>query len=443
MMKTTAAILAMLVVVGILLFARTEKTEEEMSAFPETRPVSLYHYLSGALKGGMGEMVETVNHRQQEYRVTAEALDHEAFKSMIPTMLAQGMPPDLFTYWAGAKTQELVDQGWLEPIDDIWQEPGLGKRFASSVVETAVSYNGRRYLLPITRHAVVFFYNRRVFEQFNLSPPQTWPQFVEAAARLRDAGITPFALGVKERWPAQFWFDYLLLRTAGPRFRQELMAGKQSYASPEVLKAMGMWADLLQQKFFNASAASLDWAEATQLVCRGEAAATLMGTWAIQHFTGNTCGLIEEKGFDFFVFPEIDAAVPGVMVGPIDGLVMSRDSSSHEFAKKVLAYFSEAEPQQMMSAGSGAFAPSLEISRDAYSPLRRRILAEVEKTPHWAFNYDLATASARAEKGLDSFAELVEFPGRQQTILENLDAEIARLGAVSGGGAKQSPAQVH
>jgi multiple sugar transport system substrate-binding protein/raffinose/stachyose/melibiose transport system substrate-binding protein len=423
-MKKLLIILVVLLIVVASLFMGGEEVEEDVSAIAEVRQVSLYHYLSGTLRGGMGDMVETVNHRQNQYRVTAEALDHEAFKSMIPTMLAQGMPPDMFTYWAGAKTQELVDQGRLEPIDDIWRDPVVSKRFARSVADSAVSYGGRHYLLPITQHAVVFFYNRRVFEQAKLSPPQDWQQLMKAADQLKAQGITPFALGAKERWPAQFWFDYLLLRTAGPQFRRELMAGDRPYTAPEVQKAYRLWADLLQRGYFNSTAGAMDWAEATQLVCKGEAAATLMGTWAIQYLTGKECDLTEEQGFDFFVFPEIDPAIPGVVVGPIDGLVLSRDSANHEFAKKVLAFFSEAEPQKIMSDGSGAFAPSLEIDRDVYSALRRRILAEVERAPHWAFNYDLATTSERAEKGLDSFVELIEFPGRYQSILENLELEI-------------------
>ncbi len=431
-MKKLLIILVVLLIVASLLFMGGEEVEEDLPATAGVRQISLYHYLSGTLRGGMGDMVETVNHRQKEYRVTAEALDHEAFKSMIPTMLAQGMPPDMFTYWAGAKTQELVEQGRLEPIDDIWQDQVVSKRFAASVVDSAVSYGGRHYLLPITQHAVVFFYNRQVFERAKLAPPQDWQQLMKAADQLKAEGITPFALGAKERWPAQFWFDYLLLRTAGPQFRRELMAGDHPYTAPEVQKAYRMWAELLQRGYFNTTAGAMDWAEATQLVCKGEAAATLMGTWAIQYLTGKECGLTEEQGFDFFIFPEVDAAVPGVMVGPIDGLVLSRDSANHALAKKVLTFFSEAEPQKIMSVGSGAFAPSLEIKRDVYSVLRRRILAEVERAPHWAFNYDLATTSARAEKGLDSFAELIEFPGRYQSILEDLEIELTRPGQQAG-----------
>ena len=240
-MKNLLIVLAVLLIVAAVLFMGGEEVEEDLPATAEIRQVSLYHYLSGTLRGGMGDMVDTVNHRQKEYRVTAEALDHEAFKSMIPTMLEQGMPPDMFTYWAGAKTQELVDKGRLEPIDDVWQDPVVSQRFARSVVDSAVSYGGRHYLLPITQHAVVFFYNRQVFERANLTPPQDWQHLMKAADQLKTEGITPFALGAKERWPAQFWFDYLLLRTAGPQFRRELMAGDRPYTAPEVQKIKAAW----------------------------------------------------------------------------------------------------------------------------------------------------------------------------------------------------------
>jgi multiple sugar transport system substrate-binding protein/raffinose/stachyose/melibiose transport system substrate-binding protein len=77
--------------------------------------ISLYHYFSGELSGGLGDMVATVNTRQRDRRLVAHPLDHEAFKTMIHTTLDKGSPPELFTYWAGARTQALVDRGQLEP----------------------------------------------------------------------------------------------------------------------------------------------------------------------------------------------------------------------------------------------------------------------------------------------------------------------------------------
>lgn len=41
------------------------------------------------------------------------------------------------------------------------------------------------------------------------------------------------------------------------------------------------------------------------MVCRGDAAGTLMGAWAIQLLTGNHCNAREGVDFDYFTFPVI------------------------------------------------------------------------------------------------------------------------------------------
>ncbi len=426
MKKIAVALFLVLFCTGTALFFLSRDSND----LPSTRRVAirqinLYHYLSGSLRGGMAAMIETVNSRQEGFKVAAQSLDHEAFKSMIPKTLAGGTPPEFFTYWAGAKTQDLVDQGKLEPIDDVWQAAALDNRFSPAVIDSASTYNGRKYLLPIGQHVAVFFYNSRVFAKAGLRPPATWDELVDAAEKLHALGVAPFALGARERWPAQFWFDYLLLRTAGLGYRAKLMQGKASYTDPEVRRVFALWAGLLQKGYFNSTANTLDWAEATRLVCTGEAAATLMGTWAIQLLTDKGCGLKEEEGFDFFAFPIIDPAVAKVAVGPIDGIVLTKESVNRDFAKKILAFFAELQSQKIMNAGSGGFSPSLQVERAFYSPLRRRIFTEVVGLPHWVFNFDLATADMIAEKGLDSFSELIEFPAQHAAILENLQQEIA------------------
>ena len=368
-------ILALACLAAALFFLSRNSSEIAPTHEPEVSQVSLYHYLSGSMQGGVAGMIETVNGRQKEFQVAAQALDHEAFKSMIHKTLAGGNPPELFTYWAGAKTQDLVDQDKLEPIDDVWREASLDSRFSPVVISTASTYNGRKYLLPIGQHVAVFFYNSKVFAQAGLRPPASWDELAAAAEKLKAQGVTPFALGARERWPAQFWFDYLLLRTAGPEYRDWLMQGKAAYTDRQVKKVFALWADLLKKGYFNKSANDLDWAEATQLVCSGEAAATLMGTWAIQFLTGEGCGLKEEDGFDFFPFPSIDPDIPKVAVGPVDGIVLAKASVNRELARKVLTFFAEPESQKSMSAGSGGFAPSLQVGSESYSPLKRRILS--------------------------------------------------------------------
>lgn len=426
--SVTIGLLLLLGAAALLFFSRPP-TDRQTTQLPPQHgtPISLFHYFSGSLSGGLTAMIDTVNRRNPEQKVLAQPLDHEAFKSMILSTLRKNNPPELFTYWAGAKTQDLVDQDKLEPIDDIWQDSPLTGRFTTPVTQAASTYNGKKYLLPITQHFVVFFYNKQLFKRQQLAAPSSWSELTALAAELKNRGITPFALGAKERWPAQFWFDYLLLRTAGPEYRRTLMEGKAAYTDREVARVYAMWAALLKAGYFNGNANTIDWAEATEQVCSGQAAMTLMGTWAIQTFTAEKCGLVEESGFDFFVFPRVDPDIPEVAVGPVDGIVLTKASANHEFAKTVLSYFSEREPQQRLSEGSGAFAPSSEVPEQSYSPLRQRIHTASQASSHWAFNYDLATPGDIADKGMDSFNELIAFPDQSEEILEYLEAAVAKI----------------
>lgn len=369
-------------------------------------------------------MVATANISNPSRLILASGLDHEAFKSMIHTSLDRGNPPELFSYWAGERVQQLVDRNQLMPIDDLWEDLHLSENFSPEIIESAVTYNGKKYLLPITQHLVVFFYNKRLFDSQNLMPPQSWQEFLNICETLHKKGITPIALGAKERWPAQFWFDYLLLRTAGPEYRARLMAGESTYTSPEVVHVYKIWSSLLQDNYFNPNANQLDWAEATDLVRQGKAAMTLMGTWATQTFEDLPFTLKPGEDYDFFPFPTMVENIPHASVGPIDGIILSRESENHVFAKEVLGYFAEQESQKIMSTGSGALAPNVSINTEFYSPFKQRLREEVNTSSHWVFNYDLATPDTIADKGMDSFNELIEFPLQYSAILKNLQKEI-------------------
>ena len=117
--------------------------------------------------------------------------------------------------------------------------------------------------------------------------PKTWDELLAACKTLKAKGIDPIALGSKNRWPAQFWFDYLLLRTAGPDYRAKLMSGAASYTDAEVKTAMACGRTSSTPATSSANANANDWTDAADQVARGDAAMTLMGTWITGYWNGN------------------------------------------------------------------------------------------------------------------------------------------------------------
>ncbi len=385
----------------------------------QTQDVTFFHYFSGSLAGGIEELVSEFNRDNPGVRLSHSPLDHEAFKTSIRVMLSGGNPPDLFSYWAGAQVQFLVDADRLEPIDDVYREFGLDDLFSDAVLQ-GTEYNGRKYFLPLTQHFVAFFYNKAAFAQAGVTPPETWDEFLAVCEALKDAGITPIALGSRERWPAQFWLDYPLLRTAGPQYRAELMAGTASYTDPEVARAFEMWKLLVDRGYFVQNANAYDWAEAATMVGTGQAAMTLMGTWFMQ--LDDQIGWEAGEDYDFFPFPVVDPAVANVAVGPIDGVVLARDARSKDIARKVLAELAAVGPQTTFNRGSGALAPNRHVSSDIYNVLQLKVQEYLKEVPNWAFNYDLATPPPVADVGLDAFSEFMAMPNEYQRILRETEA---------------------
>lgn len=408
---------------------------ETAPAAPPTRStVTFLHYFTDSLSGGVGETAAAFNAQSARHELKAVSLDHEAFKSSIRDTLQAGNPPDLYSNWAGARTAAIVDR--LEPIDDVWASAGLDAAFPPAVTRAASEYAGHKYLLPLTQHYIGIFYNKRLFAEHGLQPPATWEEFLVVCERLKAAGVTPIALGARDKWPAQFWFDFLLLRSAPYAFRQRLLNGEERFDDPRVLAVFARWKSLLDAGYFNRQPHpnSLAWdSGANEMVYRGEAAMTLMGTWNIGYFTNAAHGWVAGRDFDFFPFPVIDPQLPRVAMGPIDGLVLPRRAANAAGAREVLAYFAGAAAQQAFSRGSGALAPNRQVPASAYSELQQRVSEEIGRSPIFTFAFDLAAPPAVASLGLDAFADFLAFPQSYPEIARQLAAAAPAAFAVAAG----------
>lgn len=394
------------------------------SQIDNNSPIIFLHYWSDEMSGGIDSMISKFNNIESEYKIRSSGFDHESFKISVKVMLSSGNPPDLFSYWAGARTASLVKNGYLKPIDNIWETNNFKSKFPNSVVN-ACSYNGKFYIVPVTQHYVAFFYNKALFKQLKLDPPNNWQQFLNICLKIKNSGFTPLALGSQSKWPAQFWFDYLLLNTAGAKYRDKLMRGKASYTDKEVIKVFKIWADLINSGFFNKNCNRYDWAHAAKMVANKEAAMTLMGTW-ITGYYDSQLSLIQEQSYDYFSFPKINSTIEKSALGPIDAILLPKKSNLSK-AEKVLSLFADKDVQKAMSIGSGSLSPSLEVKPDPSKPIQNRISNELGVISNWAFNYDLATPPKIAELGLNLFTKFMQNPNDYENLLKNFDKEINEL----------------
>ena len=387
--------------------------------------VTISHYFTGEL--GLESLKQQFAKFEADTGFTMKdsPVGHEDFKTDILVRAAGSSLPDVFSYWAGARVQFVVDSGALTPIDDMWNRDDLNAIIAKSVADSATMYNGHRYLVPFNYHYAGMFYNPHVLADAGITEmPATWDDFLTLCATLKENGVTPIALGSKDRWPAQFWFDYLLLRTAGPDYRAKLMNGTAAYDDPEVLKAMALWKELMDAGYFVANANADGWTDASDKVARGDAAMTLMGTWITGYWNG--IGLVPGEDYDFFPFPIISDGISNAVVGPVDGFVISANAENIEGAEAFLGYMAtNTDVQASWTDTFGALSANVKVDPSAYNVVMQKAFSTVADAETFAFNYDLATPPPVAEVGLDMFARFMDDPSSYEQILNETQTAAA------------------
>ena len=387
--------------------------------------VTISHYFTGEFNSATFKAQSDIFTNETGIDIVNSPVGHEDFKTDILVRAAGNNLPDVFSYWAGARVQFVVDSDSLTPIDDVWNSDGLDNVVAKALADSATMYNGKRYLVPLNYHYAGMFYNTKVLADAGISSmPETWDEFISLCDTLKSKGVTPIALGTKHRWPGQFWFDYLLLGTAGPEYRANLMNGSASYSDSEVKTAMNMWRELVEKGYFLPNSNADTWTDASDKVARGDAAMTLMGTWITGYWNG--LGLNPGSDYDFFAFPVIDSSISKSVVGPVDGLVISSNAKNIEGAKKFLSFMiSNVDVQTDWTLKQGAISGNVNVDSSNYNDVIKRAIDTIAAAETFAFNYDLATPPPVAEIGLSMFQEFMDDPSKVDAILAQVAIDAA------------------
>lgn len=386
----------------------------------QQQDISIVHYYSSSLgQSTMSALFSTFEAADPEYKIVDNSAGHEDFKTQILVTIAGNNPPDIFSYWAGARTQFVVDADRLMPLTDFWDENNLDDVIPAGVKSAAV-YNGEVYNIPMNVHIVGFFYNPKVMADAGITEmPATWDEFLAMCATLKAAGVDPIALGSLNRWPAQFWFDYMVSYTAGADYRQKLMAGEAAYNDPEVATAMETWKGLVDAGYFVPDANAYDWTDAADQVSNGQAAMTLMGTFITGYWDGN--GLVAGEDYDFFPFPVINPDLPVVTHGTVDGWAVPASAANPDGAKALLLHMLSPESQATWALGQGALAAVSNVDTSIYSSVMKKAsdyLAQVQ----FLSGYDLSTTPPMAEGGLNMFAQFMNDPSGYPGYLDEAEA---------------------
>ena len=195
------------------------------------------------------------------------------------------------------KGQDVATYAPLGVLGDLTGTPAVDRVLEDATA--GVTVDGKVYGIVYNALYQGVYYNRALFEKYNVAIPTTQEELQQAIDTFNEAGITPFASHFVDGWSIgnvtmQFAINGVFNKY--PTWGDDFRAGKVSFESSEEYRKCYEYNKLIYDNTFE-DTFSLEQTECDARMVNGEAAMKVSGAWSIQNF------LDIDENFDFGIFP--------------------------------------------------------------------------------------------------------------------------------------------
>lgn len=269
-------------------------------------------------------------------------------KAALAARLANQDPPTTFQGHAGAELADYINNGQIEPVDEVIAALGGAKTFPQGLLDR-LTVDGKIYSVPSNVHrANVVWSNPKVLEKAGIDPkkvPTDIKSWIADMKKVKASGVsTPLTIG--GTWTQVQLMETVLLADLGAEKYSGLFDGKTDWTSAEVTTALTDFATLLT--YTNTAAANDDWPAATDAVIEGKAAYNVMGDWAVAEFNSKK----QKDGVDYTYFPV--PGTDGVFDFLADSFTLPVGAKNAGGAKDWLMTIGSAEGQKAFNLAKGS-----------------------------------------------------------------------------------------
>ena len=288
-------------------------------------------WTSGGEAAAVSVFADAVNASGHEWVDGAIAGGGNA-RPVILSRIAGGDPMGATQLNTGRDAEDLVQAGLMTDLTELAEAEGWADFIRPSKLLDSCTYEGRIYCVPVNIHSFQWMWlSRDAYASAGVDVPTNWDEFVAAAPALRDAGITPLAVG-GEPWQISGMSGVF----------QVALGGLDLYRAINVDKSVEAAASSDMTRVFEAIAAARGmvddgyvgraWNDATAMVITGKAGAQIMGDWAQGEFgvAGQTAGdeydclpglgvyPVLDTGGDAFYFPKPNKNVEAMTAAQLE-----------------------------------------------------------------------------------------------------------------------------
>lgn len=259
------------------------------------------------------------------------------------TLLSSRTPPDVYFERPGSRLATRIDEGNAADITDALAGPLFQGRFDEGAFN-GMEFDGKKYMVPWSGDVTnVFWYNKKIFADNNLTPPTTWDEFLTLCGKLKAAGVQPLVDGNKDKWTVGSIASHLAARVAGDQVYADTIKGKGAMNSPEFVAAFDHLKQLHDGGYINDTVNAMGDEEANSAFLLGKAAMIGIGSWLVPEQLEQAPKL----DMGFFNLPTMQGSgTPDSVLGVSTGFVVNEKSEHQQAALEFLSMVSSKQTSQ-------------------------------------------------------------------------------------------------
>lgn len=361
-------------------------------------------------------------------KITITAIQNEDMDGKLQTALQDpNSAPDIFMGRGGQKLYEVVEAGQAKDLTDLLSD--TVKEQMSAALESS-TYDGRTYAVPQSVLPGGLWYSKDLFAQAGITEtPTTWDEFADAVQKLKDAGITPIAVGAKDAWPAAHWWYWFALRECSVDAFTTAQESKD-FSDSCWLRAGEDVQNLIDLDGFNegflTTSAQQGASSSAGLIANHMAAMELMGGWdpgVIRDLTPDGEALAD---LGYFAFPTIDGGEGDstAIMGGVDSMAVGEWAPDE--AVDFLNFVSEKEWQEKYAEAFATIPASKEAQGAVTDPALQQCLEAYNNASSVSIWLDTMLGQNIGNALNEGVVNMLAGEGSAEDIVKGIDAAAAK-----------------
>jgi raffinose/stachyose/melibiose transport system substrate-binding protein len=360
-------------------------------------------YVAGVENQLFVNLVAEITQKYPNIKIERNLLTHEQEQQTIKPALTSKTGPDLIYYQPGpAYINVLAKAGLLLPLDKYADQYGWKKEIPAWIYNQGM-FRGRFYGIASRVFFQGVYYNKKVFSDLGLKPPNSYADFLNICQTAKSKGFIPVTMNDKDQWPGFHHAAIFINAGTGRKKVEEILSGQSGWNVPEIARSLDLIKELVAKGYTTPDPNSIGFEDGNKEFYSGKSAMLLGGSW----IASNIVDAIGDGKVGFFPLPPISA---GMDMEPAGGLgdcmvVSSATKYPDECAIVMNEIFSDSNTKYWYQASILPTYSSLDVSTLNLS-YTFKMIAEIAEKP-MGYNLDTILGPKCNQAIKDGVQELI------------------------------------